>query len=113
MTKFGKILVFLDLGLSLLLMTWAINFYLARIDWTDTAAKGDQPAGELVARKAKIDSLWTALTAPTPSANSPERSFRDARLEIGFQEVRRRETRKWYDVEMGLMDKAPPDTQMR
>ncbi len=49
MTLLGKILVFINVAASFLMLAWAAALYTNRIDWSNNPAKGDQPAGLLKA----------------------------------------------------------------
>jgi hypothetical protein len=101
MTLLGKILVFLNLALSMLLASWAFGVYANRIDWSDN--KGDekkgQPAGELVSRKAELGEsgrpgpLWMGL-------RTAEASWLEARRKLGREEDRIAGDRLWYYAEM-------------
>src|SRR5437660_403008 len=55
MSLLGKILVFVNLGLSFLMAGWALSVYVNRIDFSNAPAKGDQPAGEMLGRKARVE----------------------------------------------------------
>jgi hypothetical protein len=54
MTLLGKILVFVTVALSFVMLAWAAGLYTNRIDWSNAQAKGDQPAGQLFAREARV-----------------------------------------------------------
>jgi hypothetical protein len=97
MTTLGKALVFVNLAISGLLLAWAVNFYTHRIDWTDTAASGDRQAGELVARKARVDDLQkNALGASLAGWNN-------ARAELKPLEDRHSRDRVFYQQVMDHM----------
>jgi hypothetical protein len=55
MTLLGKLLVFLNVVLSFVMLAWAVALFTHRIDWSNNAAKGDQPAGLLIARAKRTD----------------------------------------------------------
>jgi len=93
MTLFGKILVLFNLGFSFLLAMWALSAYVNRVDWTDTAAKGNQPPGELVRLKAQLADLGTAL-------RPAEAAWRQARYSLAVQESRRGTDRLWYVAQL-------------
>jgi hypothetical protein len=94
MTTLGKILVFLNVAISGLLLAWAVNLYTHRIDWTDKAASGDKPAGELVARKGRVDDMQkNALPAALVGWNN-------ARAELQPLEARRSADRAFYQAVM-------------
>ncbi len=56
-TQLAKILVFVNLVLSLVFASWALGVYTQRIDWGKKAAAADRPAGELARRLEAIDRL--------------------------------------------------------
>ncbi len=105
MAKFGKILVFVNLMFSLMLMIWAMNGYVHRIDWTDNPAKpkeggGMTPEGELVKRSKNVKAAWL----PMPES---ERDWRLARNNLETLEKQRRVTRQWYEAQLALLEKDP------
>jgi hypothetical protein len=61
MTLFGKILVGLNLVLSLVLFGWALGVYTQRIDWSNKKGKGPEDRGELAKRQETYTGLWNAL----------------------------------------------------
>src|SRR5260370_35972765 len=99
MTKFGKFLVFLNLGLSLGLMIWALSLYVNRIDWSDNPAKEGQPAGQLVKRKADGAAPWDPML-------TSERDWRGARQDLLDPEARRRDRRRWDDADRASLAHA-------
>jgi hypothetical protein len=62
MTLLGKWLVFVNLLLSFLLLSWAFGIYTNRIDWSAADAKGDKPPGALKVRQDRIKSATNSLT---------------------------------------------------
>ncbi len=60
MTFAGKIMLFLNLGLSLGFAMWAFALYSNRIDWTTT--KSAERPGEYAKRDAELQTLKAALT---------------------------------------------------
>jgi hypothetical protein len=102
MTMFGKIMVFVNLALSLLMATWAFGVWSNRIDFSD--AKGttpEQAEGEFRKREKEIDSLGKSLTVDL----SGLKSVRDILVK---GEDKRREARGWYHNELERMQKAGP-----
>ncbi len=94
MDLFGKILVLVNFGLSLLMAAvgGAVLYY--RVDWSNNPATGDQPVpGELVARMAKVKEAQ-ALVAPAGVAWS------EARAVLPPREEARRSELRWYAVEL-------------
>ena len=78
MDLFGKILVCVNFGLSLLMagVGGAVLYY--RVDWTDTpaAADGSTPAGELVARNERVQQSQGQLPAADAAWRRPGRRCR-------------------------------------
>lgn len=64
MTWFGKILVMINVAVSLLLMSLAIILFLNRVDWSDQKGKDGKPDGELVRRQALVTDLWNNIPPP-------------------------------------------------
>jgi hypothetical protein len=86
MTKLGKLLVFLNVALSLLFATWAGFLLALRVDWSVDKNKG----GELAARKEKID---TTLKNALPQA---ELRWKAEQVRLAALETPRPAERKWY-----------------
>jgi hypothetical protein len=95
MTTLGKVLVFVNLVLSGVLLAWAVNLYTHRTDWTDKAAAGDKPAGALVAPKARAenDLLKNSLPAALVAWNK-------SRADLLPLEARRTSDRLFYEAVM-------------
>jgi hypothetical protein len=97
MTLFGKILVLVNFGLSVMVLVWAMAMYYGHIDWTD--AKGDPnkvppvPPGELKVRKDRVAEALAALGAA-------DVSWREQRAELPRQEGYRVADRAWYADEL-------------
>src|SRR4051794_10046264 len=89
MSLLGKILVFVNLGLSFLMAGWALSVYVNRVDFSNTPAKENQPAGEMLGRKARVEELSRALGAPLTA-------WREGRASVLYQEGRRGPDRLWY-----------------
>ncbi len=59
-TRLGKILVFVNLGISLMMAAWAIALYTTRTNWSDKSPSGDPTVGELklrLDRKTQLENL--------------------------------------------------------
>lgn len=89
MTYLGKVFALLNLGLSLLLATAAFSTYTTGVDWSDTAAKGNQPAGKLAPLKAELTEISKQL-------GIAEANWKIARAELWRREDQRRADRVWY-----------------
>jgi hypothetical protein len=116
MTTLGKLFVLLNVGLSLAMGFWGYAIYSTRIDWSNTAAKGDKPAGALVAKVNRVKELGDAL-------RTAEESWNSARETVAALERDRPINRAWYAKELEflrsgasaqdaarvvLLDKTPP-----
>ena len=107
MTLIGKVLVFLNLVFSLLMLAWAWVLYSNRVDWSSAAPKGDQPGGELAARKAELQQLQTDL-------GPAESGWREARARLATAEGRLVPDRLWYLDELEyLRTGATPERPAR
>jgi len=107
-TFFGKLFLFINLGISLMLAVAAGALYLNRIDLTDKAGKEQGPLPEL---RKKIDALLA-------SRGSVEARWREARAREGTApntkgapplldlEKRRFEDRDWYQKELAKLAKS-------
>ncbi len=95
MDLFGKILVLANFALSLVMAAvgGAVLFY--RVDWSDAPADAatGAPAGELVARIAKVKELQ-ALVTPADAY------WREERASLLAQEERRKGDELWYAAEL-------------
>jgi hypothetical protein len=89
----GQFLVLVNFGLSLAMASVAGAVLYYRVDWTDTPATADQPAGELVQRIARLKEARSAI-APNDLA------WREARAALATQEARRQKDQEWYFNEL-------------
>src|SRR4051812_43155826 len=96
MTTFGRILVLVNLVLSVSVMVWALGLYANRIDWSDQKGRADQPPGELAKRQARIDELVNAI-------RPAEAAWAKPRTEILALEKQRSGDRAWYLAEVEQM----------
>jgi len=91
MTRFGRVLLFLNLVLSLGFAFWAFAIYTQRIDWTTT--KSPERQGEYAQRSAALESAKTAIARG------------ESRLELATQAVKAEEDRipkyiAWYKEQL-------------
>ena len=96
MTFIGKLLVMINLAISLLVAATAFGLWVGGIDWTDKAAKEGQPEGKMLALRKDIDGVLARL----PLA---ERSWKTARVDLFAREEVRRKERMWSDTEMAKL----------
>lgn len=101
MTLFGKLLVFLNLGLSVMLAALGLGFYTNRLDWTMSPAKDGMPPGELKQRQDALRVQWAKVP---PAANIWRMNL--ASLQIAERGVSpdgsgsRSKQREWYAAEL-------------
>jgi len=95
MTRFGKLLVFLNLGLAVMLAAWSFNLYVNGIDWTDRKDTKTTPPkmGQFALRAAQLDELWKNV-APA------QKDWLGERNKLANEEKRLAAERLWYDKEV-------------
>ncbi len=105
MTKLGKIMIFVNLAISVFLMSWAMYLFFVRIDWSDNPVKADHPEeGQLVGRRQKVLKTWQPVVLAEPQWHAERDNLET------FQGIRR-DTRRWYELELAKLDKAPNPKQ--
>jgi hypothetical protein len=103
MTFVGKLLVLINLALSLLMATIAFGVYAHNVHYPDKAGGGKAPPrlAELQNEARQIQSAILPTTAQGKSVPGPAvASWRDARRTLLFQEEVRRGDRAWYAEKM-------------
>jgi hypothetical protein len=90
MTNFGKTLILINLGVSLLMATFALGIYTNTIPYHDITK--DNP-GEVTKKKAEVERLWQ-------SVRPAEEVWREARAYLFEQEAHRAADRVWYQDEL-------------
>jgi hypothetical protein len=105
MTRFGKILVLFNVGLSVMLAAWSFNLYANSVDWTDSKSKGTPagPSGQYAIRAAKLEELWKGV-APNQA------DWLRQRMRLAEEETRLAEERTWYDQELRHVLNGPTNT---
>src|SRR5579871_5523422 len=93
MTRFGKFLVFFNVGFSLVLLAWAFSVYANGIDWSNSKDKSGTPTGEFAIRAAKLDDAWKGI----PAAQARWLRQRES---VRYTENRLLQERGWYDQEL-------------
>jgi hypothetical protein len=93
MTFLGKLLVFVNAVLSFLMLAWAVGVATNRVDWSNTQAKGDKPAGQLNARAERVKNAWASL-------GTAEYRWGSARTKLAGVEKNLVAARKVYDDEL-------------
>jgi hypothetical protein len=96
MGSLGKVLVFVNVGVTMALAACAGALLYYRTDWSDAAATADQPAGVLVERKARLKEFQEAV-------RPAEAAFRAARSEVLNRESRRPAEQMWYASELARL----------
>jgi hypothetical protein len=93
MTLLGKLFVMFNLVLSLMLGATAFGVFSSGLDFSDTPAKGSQPAGKLLPVKTDLDETLKQMPIV-------ETSWQTARTELLAREDKRRLERDWYATEL-------------
>jgi hypothetical protein len=96
MTLFGKILVFLNLVVSVLMATWALGIYTQRIDWNGKGGP-DKPPGEVPKRQERIIQLWRSL-------QTAETRWKTAWQAAWVPQQQRGPLLKWYEAQLKTLD---------
>jgi hypothetical protein len=103
MTFLGKLLVMINLILSMAAMTWAAGLYTNNVDWSDAPGKGEQPPGKL---KVEKDKLTAGLAALVPAENG----WKTSRAELLQLEERLPADRAWYAAELTHLRSGATET---
>ena len=93
MTLFGKVLVLVNLGLSVAMAAWAIGVYTQRIDWSTNKGTADKAPGELVKRQERLRQL-------TDTHGFATLRWRDAVAGVSAVEKKRWQDQLWYAAEL-------------
>jgi hypothetical protein len=97
MTLFGKILVILNLVLSLFLATWALGVYTQRIDWHSKGGGPDKIQGEIPKQRDRIDQLWRTL-------QTAEARWKTANAVAWVPQKQRGPLAKWYAAQLATLE---------
>jgi len=106
MTLLGKVLVFVNLLLSVALLGVAIGIVTNRIDWSASPPKGDKPAGLLVARQERVKTASSAL-ALAGDRWRESLSGSAGRPGLPAWEKRIADDRAWYAAQLDEARKGP------
>jgi hypothetical protein len=110
MTALGKILVLLNLALSVLLMSWALAVYTNRIDFSDVTSKGptgEQIVGEWKKRAQVIENLWEGV-------RPAQVNWQNARAALAVKEAQQVKEWEFYHGEIDHnLTKARPNDPVR
>lgn len=112
MTLLGKVLVFVNLLLSLLMLSWAAAVVTNRIDWSSSPAKEGKPAGVLKGREDRVKAAWVALANAEvrwrDARNGNDgKDGRERRDGLPAWEQRRLADRGWYADELKAAKTGP------
>jgi hypothetical protein len=112
MTLLGKILVFVNVALSFLMLSWAAALFTNRVDWTKTEAKADQPAGQLVERAKRVEQGSVAVNLAAAHWREAMRGNdgkdkRPVRVGLLDWEKRRAEAKVWYVAVLKAAEDGP------
>jgi hypothetical protein len=108
MTVFGKILVFCNLVLSLLLMMWALGVWTNRIDFSNSKPPAVEVGGEYTKRAEVLKDLWEGV-------RPAQGNWRGARKAVADQETLQAAAWKWYhdEIDHNAMKAKPPNDPCR
>ena len=101
MTRLGKVLVLLNLGLSVVLATWAFSIYSNSIDWTN---RKTPRMGQFAIRDAKLTELWKGV-------DPVETDWLRERAQLAKEEQLLAAERVWYDKEIRYVLVGPAKGQ--
>jgi hypothetical protein len=100
MTTFGKVLVALNLVLSLAMASWAWALWSDRIDWSNTRGTAEQAEGAFKEREDRLATLWE-------DERPAEARWRAGRAAVRTEEARIDEGPPFFRAELAhLTDKA-------
>ncbi len=116
MTLLGKILVFLTVVLSFLMLAWAAALYTNRIDWSNQKATADHPAGVLAAREERVKDGTTAVNLANARGREAMRGNdgkdkRAVRVGLLDWEKRRAESAIFYKGILQMSETGPEGKQ--
>jgi len=98
-TFFGKILVMVNLALSLLLAGWAMGVYTNRADFAGKDAP-DKARSEISRRQAQNKEAWTSVVAA-------EARWKSAARTVRLYEYVQGENERWYAAQIKDLDSGP------
>jgi hypothetical protein len=112
MTLLAKILIFLNLLLSVLMLAWALALFTNRVDWSNNQAKGQQPAGALLGRVKRKDDAQAMLDLAAGHwrealRGNDGKDKRPAHDGLPAWEARRAADRVWYADQLKLARSTP------
>ncbi len=110
MTRFGKVLVYINLTLSLIFAVWALGVYTQRVDWTDKKkeATDERSWGRIAKSKDEID-RWTG-----PGSKGGPRPVAEGRWQAALVDVRaveglREATKAWHADQLAALESKGKD----
>jgi len=101
MTLFGKILVVLNLMLSIVMVSVAFALYTHRLDWSSKGG-GDKVQGVVTALNNKIKNTWLDLAAA-------EARWKTSSVTLARFEQQRPKNAKWFSDELKALEVGPDD----
>lgn len=86
MTAIGKLLVFLNLFVSVVLISWAVSLYVNRLDWLDGKTEdGKKIPGQISRLKSEIDEETKKIVQATSSYGSREKRLAVLEMEQNYR----------------------------
>lgn len=105
MTKFGKVLVFLNLTLSLVFATWALGVWTQRVDWTDKKkdAADERTWGKVAVYREEMNRLNGTGDKPGPRGLA-ELRWLGAVADVRAVEKERSRRQEWYADQINALE---------
>jgi hypothetical protein len=112
MTLLAKILVFVALALSFMMLAWAAGLYTNRIDWSNRKATTDQPAGQLAERETRVKDGTAAVNLANARWHealygNDGKDKRPVTIGLLAWEQRRQTDRDFYTAVLKAADSGP------
>jgi hypothetical protein len=112
MTLLGKILVFLNVVLSFVMLAWAIALFTNRINWTNSSATADQTAGLLKGRQERVAEANASVNLANARCReamhgSDGKDKRPIHVGLLAWEKRRADASVWYKAVLKAVDDGP------
>lgn len=104
MTLFGKVLIIINLGLSIAMVAWALSIYSQRPDWSFSKGSGEQQAGVL----AELDAKYQQARGMRTIA---EGRYQTAAAKVLASEQQRRDLDAFYADALKKLRSGPGDLQ--
>lgn len=99
-TRLAKILIFFNLGMSLVFAAWALALYTQRVEWGPKGASATQVAGEMFKRTEEINKLKGARTRA-------EQHWETALADLRRLYAQSKTDEAWYREKLAALETSP------